>query len=299
MARLNRPPVIYSPTNLQDLLKIYNLNKDAVIYAGGTGRYSREEGDLFNMRGSVINISGVEELKKISRTDRFLELGATVTVSRILELGKTIVPESIYAALKQMGPPHIRNMATLGGNLFRQGRTMDLLPVLHLHDAQAELRKFRDIRSPRRLLRGDSRWIPAARLFGSDGTPDIAPGEILTRIRIPGDSWNFQTYRKIEGFPSPLIFTALANRDKFIITEFRLCFGTDREKILRNRDFEAEMIGRRIPLTRREIGGLGEKLGAWFQTVGLDGFTIARSLALTAQFLEKISEPVEEGTIFN
>lgn len=298
MAKLNRPPVIYSPSTLQDLLRIYNLNQDAVIYAGGTGSLAGIDSDTFNIRGSVINITGIEELKKISRTDRYLELGATVTVSRILDLGKTIVPEALYTALRQMGPPQIRNMATIGGNICRRGRTMDIFPVFHLHDAQVELRKQREARSPRSLLKGDSRWIPASRLIGSDGKVEMGKGEILTRIRIPNDNWTFQSYRKIGGLSSPLIFTAFANMDKYIITDLRLCFSTSGEKVIRNRDIEADLIGRRIPLNRREFNHLREKITDFFSSIGESPFTTARALGLTGQFLEKISEPVEEGAVF-
>ncbi|MBB6480602.1 FAD binding domain-containing protein [Spirochaeta isovalerica] len=299
MAKLNRPPVIYSPTTLQDLLKIYSLNPDSLIYAGGTGLQFGSTGDNFQIRGSVINIAGVEELKKINRTDRYLELGASVPVSRVIDLGKSIVPEALYAALKQMGPPQIRNMATMGGNICRQANTMDIFPVLHLHDSQVELRKFRENRSPRRFLKGvGSRWIPVSRLLDNEGKITMDKGEILTRIRIPSENWSFQSYRKIDGPGAPLIFTALANMDKHIVTDIRLSFSTVREKLIRNRDIEAEMIGHRVPFSKRDLALLKGKLENYFKGTGESSFTTARASALTIQFLEKISEPVDEGSYF-
>jgi len=299
MAKLNRPPVIYSPTSLQDLLKIYHLNPDSLIYAGGTGLLSGTEGDIFQLRGSVINIAGIEELKKISRTDRYLELGASVPVSRVIDLGKSIVPEALYRALKHMGPPQIRNMATIGGNICRQAVVMDIFPVLHLLDSQVELRRFRENRSPRRFLKGSgSRWTPVSRLINSEGKITMEPGEILTRIRIPGENWTFESYRKIEGPGTPLIFTAMARMDKHILTDIRICFSTVREKLMRSRDIEAEMIGHRVPFSSRELTLLGGKIGSYFQNAGESSFTTARASALTIQFLEKISEPVDEGLHF-
>ncbi|MBN2655838.1 MAG: FAD binding domain-containing protein [Spirochaetales bacterium] len=298
MAKLNRPPVIYSPTTIQDLLKIYHLNPDALIYAGGTGLLSGAEGDILHIRGSVINIAGVEELKKINRTDRYLELGASVPVSKVIDLGKSIVPEALYIALKQMGPPQIRNMATIGGNICRQANTMDIFPILHLHDCQVELRRFREYRSPRRFLKGSgSKWIPVSRLIDNDGKIIMESGEILTRIRIPNENWTFESYRKIDGPGSPLIFTALARLDKHILTDIRLSYSTVREKLIRNRDLEAEMIGRRVPFSGRDLTLLEGKLEAYFKGTGESSFTTARASALTIQFLEKISEPVDEGRV--
>lgn len=298
MASINRPPVIYSPSSLQDLLRIYNLNKDAVIYAGGTWSLLNQEREHFNLKGSVINIMAIEELKKISRTDRYLELGATVSISRILELGKSIIPEALYTALKQLGPPQIRNMATLGGNICVSSRKMDLFPVLHLHDAQIELRKQKDIRSARRLLKGDSKWIPASRFINNEGKVTLVPGEILTRIRIPNENWQYQSYTKTGGISSPMVFAGLAGTDKYIITDFRICFSTAKERIIRNRDLEADLIGRRLPLSRKEMNSLKNKITQVFQSVSETDFTTARAIALTNQFIEKISDPIADQDLF-
>ncbi len=136
MEKINRPPVIYSPSTINDLLRILNLNKDALIYAGGTWTLDNQEGDILNMQISVINIMAIEELKKISKTDRFLEIGSTVTINKILELGKTILPEVFNTALKLVGSPQKRNMITIGGNICISDKKMDIFPLLHLLDTQ-------------------------------------------------------------------------------------------------------------------------------------------------------------------
>jgi len=298
MAKINRPPVIYSPSSLQDLLRIYNLNKDAVIYAGGTWSLLNKESDNFNLKGSVINIMTVDELKKINRTDRYLELGATVSISRILELGKSVVPKALYQALRQLGPPQIRNMATIGGNICVSNRKMDLFPILNLHDAQLELKRQKDLRSPRRLLKGDSKWIAAARFIDSEGKVNMSPGEILTRIRIPNENWEYQSYTKTGSLSSPLVFAGLASTDKYVITDFRICFSTSKERIVRNREIEADLIGRRLPLTRKEISYLNNKISDVFQSLNETDFTTARAIALTNQFIEKISDPIADQDNF-
>jgi CO/xanthine dehydrogenase FAD-binding subunit len=298
MARINRAPVIYSPSNLQDLLRIYNLNKDALIYAGGTWSLLNREGEHFNMKGSVINIMDIDELKRINRTDRYLELGATVSVSRVLELGQSIIPEALFLALEQLGPPQIRNMATIGGNICVSNRKMDIFPVLNLHDAQIELRKQREMRTARRLLKSDSKWIPASRFINNDGKISMDPGEIITRIRIPNDSWQCQSYTKTGSASSPLVFAGLASTDKYILTDFRICFSTTKERIIRNRDLEADLIGRRLPLSRKDIAALKSKISQVFQSLNETEFTTARAIALTGQFIEKISDPIADQDLF-
>jgi CO/xanthine dehydrogenase FAD-binding subunit len=298
MARINRAPVIYSPSNLQDLHRLSNLNKDAMIYAGGTWSLLNMDGEHFNMKGSVINIMDIEELKKINRTDRYLELGATVTISKILELGRSIIPEALYSALEYIGSPQIRNMATIGGNICISNRKMDLFPVLHLHDAQIELRKQKDLRTARRLLKSDSKWIPASRFINNDGKINVAPGEILTRIRIPNESWQCQSYIKTGGTSSPLVFAGLASTDKYILTDFRICFSTAKERIIRNRDLEADLIGRRLPLSRKDIASLKSKVSQVFKSLNETEFTTARAIALTGQFIEKISDPIADQDLF-
>lgn len=294
MAKINRPPVIYTPSSIQDLLRIYHLNQDAVIFAGGTRSERHNELDFLNIKGSVINIMDIEDLKKISKTDRFLELGATVTISRILELGRSIIPEALYSALTLLGPPPIRNMATIGGTICDNHNKMDLFPLLHIHDAQIEVRKQKEVRSARRLLKSDAKWIRASRFINNDGKIELSPGEIVTRVRIPNENWPYQSYTKTGGIASPLIFSGLANVDKYIISDFRICFSTSKEKVIRNRDLEADLIGRRVPLSRKEISHMNSKIKETFHSIGETDFTTARAISLTDHFVEKISNPIAD-----
>ncbi|MCP4163157.1 MAG: hypothetical protein GY760_24105, partial [Deltaproteobacteria bacterium] len=265
---------------------------------GGTWSLLNQEKDHFNMRGSVINLKTVDELKRINRTDRYLELGSTVTISKVLDLGKSIVPKALYSALKEIGPPQIRNMATIGGNLCISNRSMDLFPILNLLDTQIELRKHKDLRSRRKLLRRDSRWIPTSRFINNEGETILTPGEIVSRIRIPNENWAFQTYTKIEGISSLLVFLGLATTDKYTISDFKISFSTSRERIIRNRELEADLVGRRIPLTRKEFNQINIKLTETFQNFKETDFTAARAIALTKHFIEEISDPVEEEDYF-
>lgn len=289
MTEMNRPPIIYSPSSLQELLKIYRNNKDAMLYGGGTWTLRNRERNHFNLKGPVINIMAVEELKKISRTDRYLELGAGVSIGRILALGKSIISGALYKALRDIGPPHIRNMATIGGNLCVSNKEMNLYPVLHLYDAQIELRSEKENQSPRRLLKGESRWLSASRFMDSDGNISIRPSEILTRIRIPNENWKYQTYSSTGGIDSPLVFIGLAETDKYVLTDLRIGFGTKKMPIIRSREIESDLIGRRMPLPRKEIMNLNQKLTKLFEIVDETDFTKARAIGFTRAFIEKIS----------
>ncbi len=84
-----------------------------------------------------------------------------------------------------------------------------------------------------------------------------------------------------------------AETDKYILTDFRICFSTSKEKIIRNRDIEADFIGRRLPLTKKEYTHLNSKLSETFRNMNETDFSMARAIALTRQFIEKISDSSE------
>jgi hypothetical protein len=90
----------------------------------------------------------------------------------------------------------------------------------------------------------------------------------------------------------------VASTDKYILTDFRICFSTTKERIIRNRDLEADLIGRRLPLSRKDIAALKSKISQVFQSLNETEFTTARAIALTGQFIEKISDPIADQDLF-
>ncbi|RKX79490.1 MAG: molybdopterin dehydrogenase [Spirochaetes bacterium] len=285
MIEKSKSPHTYSPENLGDLLSLYKSMPDALVYGGGTYILKNQKREFLSLPENVIYLKRVEELNRISRTERFLEIGSSISINRVLSIGKHILPAALYNCLLGVGTPGIRNLATLGGNICVRDRRMDTFPLLHLLDARVELRKA-----------GGSRWIQINRLFDSEGKASLQPGEILTRIRIPFDEWNVQVYHKLgsrarEG-ETTLSFCGLAKTQKGVINDIRIAYGCLGKQILRNREIEAELSGLKVPINIKDTASAMELLKENMDKIGIaiSNFQKKRAVSFLRLFLLRLAE---------
>ncbi len=278
-------PNIYTPSSLSELLALYDKLPQALLFNGGT-HILRGQGDLSaRIAANVINISKVDDLNRIHRTERHIDIGSAVTVSRILDIGANILPRSLHEALVSMLPPAVRNLATLGGNICIRDRQHTIYPVYLLLEIQLELRRL-----------GSARWIPLSRFAGPGSHLDMQRGEVLTRIRIPFSTWDREVYRRIDQeLESPndyLSFCGLARMEKNVINDVRFAFGTAGTVVVRSRELENELIGRHLPLARRETVPVAELLEANLSSHGdgLSAFQRDRIPSILGWFLERLLE---------
>jgi xanthine dehydrogenase FAD-binding subunit len=239
---------IHNPKDLPETLEAMARHPGALLYAGGTDILREQGGRGLSLPPVVICIHALPELRKAGLTERFLEIGASVSLAEILELGESALPALLAQSIRGIGSPSIRNLATLGGNLACRDRFMDAWPALACLDALAELRD-----------RGGATWMNVNRLSGPEGKPAFPEGALLTRIRVPLERWDATALRKVgsRDYPGPdtAVFALAARAEKGILSEFRVAFAGDRA--LRLRDIEARIIGRSLPLSERERKAFG------------------------------------------
>ncbi len=285
MPEPNGSPQVLFPDTLNDLMHLRRNMQDALIYAGGTYILKSLRTPFATLPEQIISLQEVEELDRISRTERHLEVGAMVTVKKLLMIGRHVVPPALFEALQQVAPAGIKNLATLGGNICVADRNMTTAPVLQLMDAALELRRH-----------GNTRWVQASRFRLPDGRLDLRGGDVLTRIRVPLDAWNVQFFRRFgtEYSPetNPLSFCGLARIDKSIVEDVRIALCSSIPGLIRDREIEAEIVGRKLPISDRDATTIltryDEAIGA--STVRLDGFQRKRALRLVGWFLNRLSD---------
>jgi len=231
---------VFSPQTFQELFSTWSRFPDALPCAGGTGFIHAQGRRVPLLAPHIISLDKMEDLKKISRTERYLEIGAMVKLDQVLNLGK-IVPEAITRCFLRIADPQVRSQATIGGNIcFPSGNLDACLPMVAL-DAQYELRTA-----------GSSRWISAARFSSPDGPPVLATGELLTRIRIPLTPWSFTWYSKfndaVNNNGSSILF--IMKNEKTILTTIRIIYSG--KSILREKNSETMFSGKRLPLDRKD-----------------------------------------------
>lgn len=232
---------VFRPRTMSGLLRLYGKNPEALIFAGGTQivlASTRGEDRSIRLPAKIIYLTNVADLLRISRSQRYLDMGACLPIARILSLGRHLLPDLLSRCLRSIGTPSVRNMATLGGNVCAPAPFHDSLPALDAIDAQLELRS-----------QSGTRWL-RVRQFSS-----TRPGEILARVRLPLQEVDFQIYRKVgeRGCPAILSFAGTASMTKGNLETLRFAIGGVAELVYRNPEVEARLEGLKLPIPVKEI----------------------------------------------
>jgi len=145
----------------------------ARLLAGGTDllvdlKVSRTAAD------HLVSLRHVEGMRSIDVSGAGLRIGALTTLTRLNEASLPDAYAAIHDATSAMAAPHIRNVATVGGNLASGVPCADLPPVLIVMGASV------DLFSP-----AGTRQVPVSAFFLGPRQTAVAAGEVLTRINVP------------------------------------------------------------------------------------------------------------------
>lgn len=234
-------PSILMPTSLSEALVLKERYPNATVYAGGTYLLWNQADRILHLPVWLLSLQKIKELNRLGRTETRLDIGATVSIHRILRAGPKVISPLVAEALECICPPSVSTMATLGGNLSVPDRCMASFPVMHVLDARCELRSTKG-----------TRWVPVTRLRSPTGELLVQPNELITRIQIPMEEWNFFIHRRIGSFSygitaDSLILVTVGKIYRGMLTEFRFALGNFSSSIYRNRDLETLLIGIRVP----------------------------------------------------
>jgi CO/xanthine dehydrogenase FAD-binding subunit len=252
---------VFFPQNWDELFHLWSRTPDAVPFAGGVQFFRFQGTRTPVLPHNLLSLDRIEELRRITRTEQYLEVGAMVCLNEIIRLG-TIVPEILRKCLEGIAGLQVRNTATIGGNICSKGRYMDSCAALIALDARYELRTATA-----------TRWIAASRFSPAS----LASGELLTRIRIPLEPWNYSLCKKIrrtdmtnqdniERDAGVIVF--LLRNQKNILTNIKIVFAGN--IVLEDRNIERLLIGTPLPLSRKAALTLIAQWEAYLSTLGFE-----------------------------
>ncbi|MDR2370314.1 MAG: FAD binding domain-containing protein [Treponema sp.] len=245
---------VFFPATFQELFSSWARFPEALPFAGGTAFICSQGAHIPKLPQSILSLDKLEELRRITRTELYLELGAMVKINDVIRLGK-IVPEALRLSLEGIGCPQLRSLATIGGNICFRNRRLDASAALAALDAAYELRSAQS-----------TRWISAARFSSFRGLPAFNQGELLTRIRVPLEQWNYTAYRKFGNSldDGGTVVFIMKNR-KNMLDDIRIVFAG--KGILRDKNSEASLIGKQLPLNIRETENFMERWKAFISAL--------------------------------
>jgi CO/xanthine dehydrogenase FAD-binding subunit len=159
------------PTTLEEAVHVLAESRGTIL-SGGT--------DFFPafvdrpMRGPVIDISGVLEIKGFRTTEEHIYIGGRTTWSEIVA---AILPRGfagLKAAAREVGGVQIQNLGTIAGNLCKASPAADSVPALLALDAEVMLASV-----------AGTRRMPLGEFLVGNRETKRRPDEILTSVAIP------------------------------------------------------------------------------------------------------------------
>lgn len=165
----------HKPPTLPEALALLAANPAGLpVMAGGTDLIVQWRSGAIDLHG-VIDISELDELRRIEEGEGVIVVGAMATHARIaaseaIARGLPVLAE----ACRTIGAVQVQNRGTIGGNVMNASPAGDTLPVLAACNAELLAQD----------LRGE-RWIPVRNFYTGYRATALAADELLTRIRFP------------------------------------------------------------------------------------------------------------------
>jgi xanthine dehydrogenase iron-sulfur cluster and FAD-binding subunit A len=232
---------IFYPNNLQEFFNILDRFASVDLFADDAYHIRRQHNRAIALPNLIINTDKVAELHSINRTERYIEIGSMTRLDQIFKLGK-IVPEAIRLAMDRLYPSLLRNVTNIGSIICKPSRFEPIAAALIALDVRCELRTS-----------AQSRLVSVSRLNGHYKTSVFSPHEILYRIRIPLEQWDFTFFRYLNSMNFEKnesgVIVFLARIQNYILSDVRIVFSGS--VILHDRNCETSLIGQKLPLPKK------------------------------------------------
>jgi len=225
----------YIAPNTQDQLMESLIDyPDAMLVSGATdvGLWVTKMGKRLSL---VISLSEVTELKSISKTDNYLDIGAGVTYSNAHE-ALSQISYSLGQLIRRIGSRQVRNKGTIGGNIANGSPIGDMPPALIAMGAMVVLCSVKG-----------KREIPLEDFFIEYGKQNLHSGEFVSRILVPRQVYTFRCYKVSKRFDqdiSAVLGAFNIHIDEEIVISACIAFGGMAGIPARAALCEATLIGR-------------------------------------------------------
>ena len=218
--------------NLSDVFYQLKTISDLTLVGGCTSFAEK------SLPEKSLSVRDIPELKIIDKHERYIDLGAAVTLSEIEDLGEPNLPATIFQAIKSIANPTVRNIATIGGNVSTKDFYCTLYAPLLALDAKLEIK-----------TETEAKFLSITRFEG------LGEKSILSRLRLSFEEWEVSLFRRVgpENALNELSasFVFLANSQKNQISDLRIAMAGS--FLFRDIDLENKLLGAHLPLTETAI----------------------------------------------
>jgi CO/xanthine dehydrogenase FAD-binding subunit len=259
---------------------------DLLVMAGGTVAMPLvNEGISLPERVMSLKRAGLDGL---AEADGVLRIGATTTLTRLLEQDRVPL---LREAARSTASWTVRNMGTVGGNLFTPPPGGDVAVALLALDARVRLA------GPR-----GERTLPLAELFTGFMTTALADDELLAGIDVPTTSREtafVKLGRKQANTPAVVTVAVALRREGGRVADARIALGaagphpvraTDAEAVLAGAALDAATIARAAAAASTESRPFTDAIATEWYRRRMVGVVVRRAL-------ERIEPPGQPTTV--
>jgi aerobic carbon-monoxide dehydrogenase medium subunit len=216
------------PSTLQEALQLLDPDDASVRPLGGGTAL------MLMMKAGVFQPSRIVSLRKIAALRRIavgadggLVIGALTPLSDVEHSAEVAKRAGVITrTMRRLSNVRVRNVATIGGNLAHGDPHMDLPPVLMALDASIAV-----------TGRGGERMLKVENLFAGYYETVLAPGELITELRVPAQGARRAAYLKVttgaaDDWPALGVAVSLKANGK-TVTDVRVVASAATEKAIR------------------------------------------------------------------
>ncbi len=185
-------PSIHEPQNLSEYSQTALRYPNARIWAGGTALMSREKSyPSRETNPEILYLSRIEDLRKMSRNDRMIEIGSMVSINGILRTYRNTIPSILMENIEAVGSPLLTDRVTLGGAIATSSPLSSIPGTLITLGANVEIKSLR-----KKVIK--SKWTPVSQLVNvmKSGQIILPPRALITRVRISLASYVYSYFRE-------------------------------------------------------------------------------------------------------
>ena len=224
----------YQPESVPEALRLLEEHgPDLLVMAGGTVAMPLVNEGI-SLPSAVMGLRRAG-LDRIEEADDVVLIGAAVTLTALT--GKAPI-QLLRTAARRTASWTIRNMATVGGNLFTPPPGGDIAVALLALDAHVTMA------GP-----GGSRTVPLAGFYTGFMTTDLRPGELVTSVELPRETGvaTFTKFgRKHANTPAVVTVAARLTMDGAVVSGARIAVGAVGPHPMRLAAAEAAITGSRL-----------------------------------------------------
>jgi len=251
-----------SPKTKEEVLEILKQEKSEACIVAGCSNVLPYIKDKIIFKKLLLDISGIEELNYIKKSEDRLCIGAATTISDLIN-SKIIREEYniLYQAAEEFADPTVRNRATVGGNLADASPAADMAPPLLVLDTVLETESM-----------NKKREIPLKNFFIGPRKTVLRDDEMISSIKIKNSLLNkngcfiklgLRQAMAISVATMAMILEVEKNRVK----DVRIAMGSIApiplrlfkiEEFLKNKKINDELIEEAIKKVREEVKPIGD-----------------------------------------